>query len=85
MSGPTWWLEMNASLLDVRVDTSEHAGEQVVAQQQRLGGHRRSVVVAPVQGDHLVGHRGQELVAGEREGGGRHCGLLSRPPSCLRA
>ena len=42
-------LQLDHRLLDVGVDAAEHAGEQVVAEQQRLGRHRRAVVVALVQ------------------------------------
>jgi hypothetical protein len=40
--------------------------------QQALGGHRRAVVVALVQGDHRIGHRIEEGLAGQGIVGGRH-------------
>ena len=45
-------LQLDHRLLDVGVDAAEHAGEQIVAEQQRLGGDGRAVVVALVQRDH---------------------------------
>jgi hypothetical protein len=91
MSGPTWWIQMNAStqyraartvlhcfdesalpgvlecvagllddraapdldrgLLDVGVHAAEHAGEQVAAEHQGLGGHRLAEVGALMKGD----------------------------------
>ncbi len=41
------------------------------------------VVVVLVQGDHRVGHSGEQRIAGERSAGGRHGGLLSLPPRGL--
>ena len=78
-------LQLDHRLLDVGVDAAEHAGQQVVAQQQGLGGDGRAVVVALVQRDHRVGHGDEQRVAGQGRVGGRHRGLLSRPPGGCRA
>ena len=68
-------LQLDHRLLDVGVDAAEHAGEQVVAEHQGLGRHRRAVVVALVQRDHRVGHRHEQRIAGQ----GGVVGPTSRP------
>jgi hypothetical protein len=52
-------------LLDVGIDASEHADEQLVAEHQCFGGHWLAVVVALVKSDHRLGHGGEQLIAGE--------------------
>jgi hypothetical protein len=59
-------LQFDHRLLDVGVDPSEHAGEQVAAEQQGLRGRRSAMVVAPVQRDHRVGHGHEQGVARQR-------------------
>ena len=58
-------LELDHRLLDVGVDAAHDAGEQIVAEQQGLGGHRVAVVVALVQRDHRVGDGGEQRIAGQ--------------------
>jgi hypothetical protein len=50
-------LQLDHRLPDVGVDPAKHAGEKVVTEHQGLRAHRRTVVVALVQGNHRGGHR----------------------------
>src|ERR1700729_397229 len=65
-------LDFDHRLLNVGVDPSEHAREQVIAEQHRFGGDRLAVVIPLVKLNHRVGHGGEEVTTGERNFGGRH-------------
>jgi hypothetical protein len=58
--------------LDVGVDASHHAGEQVIAEHHRFGGDRLAVVIALMKGDHRFGHGSEQRVAFEGSFSGRH-------------
>jgi hypothetical protein len=64
-------LYLDHRLLDVGVDTSEHAGEQVIAEQQRFCRDRLAMVVALMKRDHRFGHGGEQRITGEGNSGGR--------------
>jgi uncharacterized protein YbcI len=72
-------LQLDHRLLDVGIDAAHDDGEQVVLEQLGLRADRDPVVVALVQGDHRRGHGGQQLLAVQRWGRGRHMGLPFRP------
>jgi hypothetical protein len=69
-------VHLDHRLLDVGVDPAQDAGQQVVAEHQRLRADGNAVVVAPMQRDHRVGHCGEERVAGKRRWGGHEGQLL---------
>jgi hypothetical protein len=66
------FLALDHRLLDVRVDTAEHARDEIITEQRRFRGDRLSVVVALVKREHRVGDGGAELVASQGSGGSRH-------------
>jgi hypothetical protein len=73
-------LDLDHRFLDVGVHATQHAGKQVIAEHQGLGGDRLAVVVALMKRDRRFGHPGEELIAGQDRIRSRHSGLLSRPP-----